>query len=129
MAKFENGVVYNVYKNGVRIDDVNYDGSTIGTTGNPKCSYVTQPGAGQTTIQLDETKVPTVANDVIVIRKITSDGFIPDPDGYDTLSQGGDLAYATARGLAAEEIVVDGDSFVTPGKVPKNLFQDRCLIL
>ena len=52
-----------------------------------------------------------------------------DPDGYDTLLQGGDPAYATARGLAAEEIVVDGDSFVTPIFTLKNLFQDRCLIL
>ena len=72
----ENGVVYNVYKNGVRIDDVNYDGSTIGTTGNPNAVMLPNPGAGQTTIQLDETKVPTVANDVIVIRKNTSDGSI-----------------------------------------------------
>ena len=72
-------------------------------------------GSGQTTIHLDEEKIPTVANDVIVIRKATSDGsFIPDPDGYDTLVQGGDMAYATAKGINAEEIVIDGDGFVTP---------------
>jgi hypothetical protein len=119
-----------VYKNGVRIDDVNYDGSTIGTTGNPNAVMLPITGAGQTTIQLDETKVPTVANDVIVIRKSTSDGsFIPDPDGYDTLLQGGDLAYATARGLAAEEIVVDGDGFVTPltSKGPEELVPGQVL--
>ena len=126
----ENGVVYNVYKNGVRIDDVNYDGSTIGTTGNPNAVMLPITGAGQTTIQLDETKIPTVANDVIVIRKSTSDGsFIPDPDGYDTLLQGGDLTYATARGLAAEEIVVDGDGFVTPltSKGPEELVPGQVL--
>ena len=44
--------------------------------------------------------------------------------------KGGDSVYATARGLAAEEIVVDGDGFATPDSpVPKNLFLDRCLIL
>tara|TARA_Y100001978_G_scaffold32145_1_gene27920 strand:- start:26069 stop:39172 length:13104 start_codon:yes stop_codon:yes gene_type:complete len=124
----ESGVVYNVYKNGVRIDDPQYDGSTV--SNNPNAVMESITGAGQTFIQLDETKVPTVANDVIVIRKSTSDGsFIPDPDGYDTLLQGGDLVYQTARGLSAEEIVVDGDSFVTPltSKGPEELVPGQVL--
>ena len=39
------------------------------------------------------------------------------------------LAYATARGLAAEEIVVDGDSFVTPliSKGPEELVPGQVL--
>ena len=126
----ENGVVYNVYKNGIRIDDDNYDGSTIGTTTNPNAVMLPITGSGQTSIQLDETKVPTVANDVIVIRKASSDGsFIPDPDGYDTLLQGGDMAYSTARGIKAEEIVVDGDGFVTPltSKGPEELVPGQVL--
>ena len=52
-------------------------------------------GDGTTqTIHLNEELIPTVANDVIIIRKATSDGsFIPDPDAYDTALQGGDLPY------------------------------------
>jgi hypothetical protein len=87
-------------------------------------------GAGQTTIQLDESLIPTVANDVIVIRKATSDGsFIPDPDGYDTLLQGGNLTYESAKGIRAEEIVIDGDGFVTPltSKGPEELVPGQVL--
>ena len=124
----EAGIVYNVYKNGVRVDDPDYDGSTVLTNTNAVMESIT--GAGQSTITLDETKIPTVANDVIVIRKASSDGsFIPDPDGYDTLLQGGDMAYSTARGINAEEIVVDGDSFVTPltSKGPEELVPGQVL--
>jgi hypothetical protein len=123
-----NGVVYNVYKNGIRVDDPQYDGSTVPTNVNAVMQSIT--GTGQTTVQLDEEKIPTVANDVIVIRKASSDGsFIPDPDGYDTLVQGGDLAYATAKGISAEEIVIDGDGFVTPltSKGPEELVPGQVL--
>ena len=52
---------------------------------------------------------------IFVVRKTTSDGAAtPDTNSYDTALSGGDLAYATAKGLAAEEIIVDGDGFVTP---------------
>ena len=125
-----NSVVYNVYKNGVRIDDENWDGSSIGTTNNPAAVMLPITGAGQTTIQLDESLIPTVANDVIVIRKATSDGsFIPDPDGYDTLLQGGNLTYESAKGIRAEEIVIDGDGFVTPltSKGPEELVPGQVL--
>ena len=52
----------------------------------PNVVMLHQPGAGQTTIQLDETKDPTVANDVIVTRKSQVMDRLFDPDGYDTLS-------------------------------------------
>ena len=53
--------------------------------------------------------------DIFVVRKTTSDGsVIPDANSYDTALSGGDLAYTSARGIAAEEIIVDGDGFVTP---------------
>ena len=126
----ENGVVYNVYKNGIRIDDDTWDGSSIGTANNPNAVMLPITGSGQTSVQLDETLIPTVANDVIVIRKASSDGsFIPDPDGYDTLLQGGNLAYESARGIKAEEIVVDGDGFVTPltSKGPEELVPGQVL--
>ena len=71
-------------------------------------------GDGSTmTITFDT--VPTVAGDVIVVRKSTSDGsFLPDPETYDTLLAGGDLAYSSATGLKAEDIIVEGDDFVSP---------------
>ena len=51
---------------------------------------------------------------IVIIRKETSAGsLIPDPESYDTNIIGGDLAYSSARGIAAEEITVDGDGFVT----------------
>ena len=37
-----------------------------------------------------------------------------DPRAYDTALSGGALNYGTATGLNAEDIVVDGDGFVTP---------------
>ena len=46
----ENGVVYNV-QNGVRIDDVNYDASTIGTTGNPNAVMLSNGATNNYTIR------------------------------------------------------------------------------
>jgi hypothetical protein len=138
----ETGIEYNVYKNGIRIDDPNFG------TGNP----VTNPNAiiqsitgasqtgfiltddgtivGSTVIKFDEEILPTQSGDVIVIRKNTSDGsFIPDPRAYDTLITGGDLAYATASGINPEDIVIDGDGFVTPttSKGPEELIPGQVL--
>jgi hypothetical protein len=109
----ESGVVYNLYKNGIRIDDSNFD------AGNPTNVYaITNSivGDGITdTIYVQDLGISLLDGDVFVVRKTTSDGsVIPDPDSYDVALSGGDLAYTTARGIAAEEIVVDGDGFVTP---------------
>lgn len=108
-----NGVVYNVYLNGVRIDDPNY-GTSNQTNVNAKLASITGDGTTKTvTITSDIQKF--VANDVVVFRKTTSDGsFLPDPRSYDTLLSGGDLQFTTAKGINPEEIIVDGDGFVTP---------------
>ena len=52
-----------------------------------------------------------------------------DPNGYDTLIEGGDFPYATASGLAAEDISVDGDGFVTPttSKGPEEIIPGQVL--
>ena len=136
----ETNVVYNVYKNNVRIDDPNYGTGNPVTNTNALMQSIT--GAGQTGISLtddqtttnlvviDEEVIPTVDNDVIVIRKTTSDGsFIPDPRAYDTALSGGALNYGTATGLNAEDIVVDGDGFVTPTSSggPEELVQGQVL--
>ena len=53
--------------------------------------------------------------DKFILRKSTSDGSIaPQASDYDTALSGGNLAYSTATGLAADDIIVDGDGFVTP---------------
>ena len=123
------GAIYNIYKNGVRIDDPNY--GTAQPVTNPNALMKTIQGDGSTTvIQIDEQLIPTVANDLIVIRKSTSDGsFLPDPDAYDTLLQGGDLAYNTATGILSQDIIVDGDGFVTPttSKGPEELVPGQVL--
>ena len=109
----EEGVTYNIYKNGVRIDDPNFnDGNP--TNVNAVCNSIT--GDGETTIiNIQNLNIFILDNDVLIIRKITSDGsVIPDGDSYDTALSGGDLAYSTAAGINAEEIIVDGDGFVTP---------------
>lgn len=123
------GSIYNIYKNGVRIDDPNY--GTPQPVTNPNALMKTIQGDGSTTvIQIDEQLIPTVNGDLIVIRKSTSDGsFLPDPDAYDTLLQGGDLAYNTATGILSQDIIVDGDGFVTPttSKGPEELVPGQVL--
>ena len=108
----EDGTVYNIYKNAIRIDDPNYGTGNTVTNKNAMMQSVTGDGSTMT-ITFDT--VPTVAGDVIVVRKSTSDGsFLPDPETYDTLLAGGDLAYSSATGLKAEDIIVEGDDFVSP---------------
>lgn len=58
-------------------------------------------------------------NDQFILRKSTSDGSIkPQDNDYDTALSGGDLAYSSATGLAADDIILDGDGFVTPTSSP-----------
>lgn len=57
--------------------------------------------------------------DTFTIRQSTSDGSInAQANDYDTAISGGDLAYSTATGIAADDIVIDGDGFVTPTSSP-----------
>jgi len=57
--------------------------------------------------------------DEFILRKSTSDGSIAPPvQDYDTAISGGDLAYSTATGLLADDIVIDGDGLVTPTSSP-----------
>ncbi len=113
-SPLESGVVYNLYKNGVRLDDPDWvnDSSTFA---NPNAIMRSITGDGvQTIIELDELGIPTAADDKIVIRKSTSDGsFLPVPGSYDTLIEGGQLDYTSAQGILAEEINIDGDGFAT----------------
>ena len=105
----EDGVVYNIYKNGVRIDDANYD--TVPTNPNAVMASIIGDGEIKT---VDLSAVDATEGDRFIIRKTTSDGsFLPDGDSFDTLLEGGNLAYGNAAGINAEDIIVDGDLFVT----------------
>jgi hypothetical protein len=145
----EEGVVYNVYyqtptdTQPVRIDDPNFDGSTV--VDNPNALMRSLVGDGVTqTLFMDDFKLSTYQEDgnntgiflktdagyKLIIRKSTSDGtFDIDPEGYDTILSGGNLNYSTATGLAAEDITIDGDGFVTPttSKGPEELVPGQIL--
>ena len=127
----ENGVEYNVYLNGVRIDDPNYglQDSSLVTNENAVIQSITGDGVS-TTVTIENTSKRFVDGDVVVIRKASSDGaIIPDPRSYDTLLSGGDLRFASARGINPEEIIIDGDGFVTPttSKGPEELVPGQIL--
>ena len=109
----EDGIVYNVYKDGVRIDDPNF--GTVNPVTNPNAEMPSITGDGTTTI-IDLAGYSVIAGEgnVFVVRKITSDGsFLPDPNSFDTLLTGGALDYSNAKGTSPEEMIVDGDGFVT----------------
>ena len=139
----EAGKEYHIYKNSVRLDDPEYDGSTVTSNANAIMRSLTGDGVTQT-MYLDDFKVQTpdpygsntgVAisvkdGDTLIIRKSTSDGtFLPDAISYDTVLQGGNLNYSTATGVSAEDINVDGDGFVTPttSKGPEELVPGQIL--
>ena len=138
----EDGIVYNVYRNGIRIDADDYTNGSSATNLDAQMLSIT--GSGQTGIALydddtdledsiivfDEDIIPTASGDVLIIRKSTSDGsFIADLESYDTSIDGGDLVYSTATGLDSASINIDGDGFVTPttSKGPEEIVPGQVL--
>lgn len=130
--------VINVYLNNVRIDDFYYDlydGSTVqpnGRTTAPDGTVMNSfIGNGTSnTITIPPT-VDLLPSDILTFRKSTSDGTILPTDRslVDSLISGGDLAYTSARGILAEEIIVDGDKLVTPDTShgPEELVQGQTI--
>ena len=60
-----------------------------------------------------------VVGDLVTLRQSTSDGSITSANtDIDTALDGGNTAYSTATGLAADDILIDGDGFVTPTTSP-----------
>jgi hypothetical protein len=130
----EKDVIYNVYlrKSGedvaIRIDDPNF-GTPDQTNTNAIIESITGDGTTEI-IDITNLGVKVSDGDQLIVRKITSDGsFVPDPKTYDVSLSGGDLRYQTAKGVNAEEIVVDGDGFVTPttSKGPEELVPGQLL--
>ena len=62
---------------------------------------------------------PLNVGDILTFRNSTSDGSLSSNNSnIDTVLEGGDLVYGTATGLNADDILVDGDGFVTPTSSP-----------
>ena len=65
--------------------------------------------------------------DQLIFRKSTSDGTVlpNDQSLLDSLISGGDLVYSSARGIAPDEIIIDGDEFVSSDTAqgPEELIQ------
>ena len=56
--------------------------------------------------------LPIYTNDKIIIRSVISDGTVlPFDSDYDTNLDGGDIAYSSAKGILADDIIIDGDDF------------------
>ena len=109
--ELEAGVVYNVYLNNVRIDDPSYPAPGV----NPNAKMVSPVGDGITkSVFLDSDVIVTQQDDVVVVRKSTSDGsFTPESTAFDVSLQGGSFENTSALGIDPGEIAVDGDGFVT----------------
>ena len=116
----------------VRIDDPffdAYDGSTIQPNGKVVApDGIVMPtviGDGITdTVDIQEFLILS-RGDTLIFRLLDSDGSvtITDVNLLDTRISGGSLsslnnAYTTATGTTAEEIVVDGEKFISPDQVP-----------
>jgi hypothetical protein len=99
-----------------RLDDPDF-GTPAQT--NPYAIMATPVITPSTTSISIPTEYPIYENDQIILRKTTSDGSFKTSDAdYDTALTGGDMAYSSATGLAAEDIIIDGDGFVTPTSSP-----------
>jgi len=112
----------NIYKveagiaNPVKIDALDFNGTSSAT--NKNAIMVTPVADGiSATVTLPNTYTVN-SGDTFIIRQSTSDGSIaPQSKDYDTSLDGGNFlsgVYATATGLLADDIIVDGDDLVTP---------------
>ena len=118
------------YSSAIRVDDPAY--ATINQTndsaimptfiGNNETDIISLPGTAglQTYIIHDEiTNTDTTYGDRVIFRKDTSDGSnTPREDEYDTQLKGGDLAYASATGVAPDDILLDGDDLISATNSP-----------
>jgi hypothetical protein len=110
----------------VRIDDPAYTpnwDSSLAT--NRNAEMPTFIGDGSTKIIEIHRYLSTQPGDTLIFRKLDSDGsvVISDVNLLDTRVDGGTLAniggaYVTASGMTPEEIVIDGEKFVSPDQVP-----------
>jgi hypothetical protein len=103
----------------IRIDDPNY---IENETSNSIPTFI---GDGQTRDIEISLYITTHPGDLLIFRSEDSDGSIKinDPNLLDTEISGGTLdamrgAYITARGITAEEILIEGGTFISPDHLP-----------
>ena len=109
-----------------RIDDPNYQYTLDSSTAtNISAKMPTFIGDGSTNVVEIQNYINLYDGDTLIFRKIESDGSvtISDINLLDTRISGGSLssisnAYVTATGITAEEIVIEGEKFVSPDQVP-----------
>ena len=100
----------------VRLDDPNY--GTVNQT-NSSAIMTSITASGSTATFAIPNTFTVLAGDRFIWRQSTSDGSIkPQDTDYDTALSGGNLAYSTATGLSADDILVDGDGLITPTTSP-----------
>jgi len=100
----------------IRLDDPQY-GTLQQTNTNAIMTSVT--ASGSSAIFTIPNTFTVTEGDQFIWRQSTSDGSIkPQDTDYDTALSGGNLAYSTATGLSADDILVDGDGLVTPTTSP-----------
>jgi hypothetical protein len=100
----------------VRLDDPNYG---TGSQTNASAIMTSITASGSTATFTIPNTFTVLAGDSFIWRQSTSDGSIkPQDTDYDTALTGGNLAYSTATGLSADDILVDGDGLVTPTTSP-----------
>jgi len=110
----------------IRIDDPYFlAGNDSSTSANPNAEMPTFYGDGSTNSVEIGQYITTNPGDILVFRPVESDGAvtITDPNIVDTNLSGGTLsamdgAYATATGITAEEIKIEGGRFIGPEEVP-----------
>jgi hypothetical protein len=99
-----------------RLDDPNY-----GTVNQKNASAVmmTPIANGSSNVFTIPNTYTVIEGDEFILRQSTSEGsIIPASTDYDTAIDGGNLAYSTASGLLADDIVLDGDGLITPTNSP-----------
>jgi len=127
----ESGKVYNIYirRKGetktTRLDASDFDNGSSAT--NPNAIMSTFIGDGSTnviTIPIPDEGIYVNDGDVLIFRPIESDGAndIQSANYIDADVSGGSLLgsspYSTATGLLPEDIIIDGEKFISPDQVP-----------
>ena len=112
------GVILNVYyapsgsTTFIRLDDPFYE--TVNQT-NTNAIMIPIVANGSSSVVTIPNSFTVIVGDTFAIRKITSDGSLKFNElDYDTALSGGELAeYISATGLRADDIIADGDEFVS----------------
>lgn len=108
-----------------RIDAADFNESTGTSPTNSNAVMQTYEGNGVTAIVDLPNTLVVDAGDTIIFRTLDSDGTVKvsDVNLIDTNLSGGTLetmrgAYITATGRNAEDIIIDGEKFISPDQVP-----------